>query len=285
MTSERNIWKNQSYESIVEDFYGKGVENYGDYHGGYLNFGLWENGNTNYIIAAENLVATLARSIDIDKKSKILDVACGLAAQDVYMHALFHCTIDAVDVTWKHVALGRKRVERAGYSKNVRIHHGTATKLNFPDDTFTHVMGIEGPAHFDTREDFFREAFRVLKPRGIIGLSDYILNRKPRNIIEQFFLEAACKLWHAPRENRDTAETYSLKLKRSGFVNITIKKIGRNVIPGYYFENKRDETIQAMKKIRGYFIAHAGRIIDYVMYKVFLIGVIEYVLVRAEKPK
>ena len=175
-------------------------------------------------------------------------------------------------------------VER-GVQKRVRVHHGTATHLPFQNESFTHVMGIEGPAHFDTREDFFREAFRVLKSEGVMGLSDYVLARKPRNWLDRFFLEAACKLWHAPRENRDTIPEYKQKLEMSGFTNVRVDAVGQNVIPGYYLENKRPETRRALSKIRGWFPTYGGAVIDYVMYKVFKIGVIEYVLVSAQKPK
>ncbi|MBI4146112.1 methyltransferase domain-containing protein [Candidatus Woesearchaeota archaeon] len=283
-TKDQKRWKNRSYEDRVEKFYGWGVDNYGDYHGGYLNFGLWENGNKDYLLAAENLIATVGRKINLNEKSRLLDVACGLAAQDVYMAKQFGCEIDALDVTWKHVHLGRERVKRDNVQNKVRVHHGTATRLPFQDQTFTHVMGIEGPAHFDTREDFFHEAYRILKPGGKIGLSDYVLARKPRNALDRFFLALACKLWHAPKENRDTIPSYREKLARSGFRNIVIEPVGEKVIPGYYFENKRPETRRKIAKVRGWFPAYGGIIIDYVMYKVFKIGVIEYILVTAQKP-
>ncbi|MBI4148119.1 methyltransferase domain-containing protein [Candidatus Woesearchaeota archaeon] len=284
-SKDKKKWQIGSYEDRVQRFYGWGVENYGDYHGGYLNFGLWDDGNTNYLVAAEHLISTLATRIGLNKKSKLLDVACGLAAQDVFMATKFGCQIDAIDVTWKHVSLGRARVDNAELAAAVRVHHGSATKLPFANHTFTHVMGIEGPAHFDTREDFFREAYRVLKPGGTMGLSDYILARKPKGLLDRIFLEAACFLWHAPKENRDTIPEYEQKLLRTGFTNVRVDAVGERVIPGYYFENKRPETRRALPKIRGWFATYGGAVIDYVMYKVFRLGVIEYILVTAEKPK
>jgi ubiquinone/menaquinone biosynthesis C-methylase UbiE len=280
---DQKKWFSFSFEDRAERFYGLGVENYGDYHGGFLNFGLWTDGNKDYLSAAENLVRTLGKNIGLSVSSHLLDVASGLCAQDVLLNKEFGCEVDALDVTWKHVVLGRKRIVRAGVGSKVRVHHGTATKLPFSSECFSHVMGIEGPAHFDTREDFFHEAFRVLKNRGVMGLSDYVLVRKPRNLVEYFFLEAACWLWHAPRANQDTISSYRTKLERSGFRNVVIEPVGKYVIPGYYNENRRKETIKALEKIRGFWVTHMGRIIDFVMYHVFRLGVVEYVLVRAEK--
>ena len=63
--AERKHWSAGAHERKVENLYSPGVENYADFHQGYLNFGLWENGNTDYVTAAENLVhrmGTLSRT-------------------------------------------------------------------------------------------------------------------------------------------------------------------------------------------------------------------------------
>ena len=54
--TERKLWGASAHERKVENLYSGGVENFADWHNGYLNFGLWENGIADYIKAAENLV-------------------------------------------------------------------------------------------------------------------------------------------------------------------------------------------------------------------------------------
>lgn len=50
------------------------------------------------------------------------------------------------------------RHERRGLGEHVRFRHGDAVELDYPAESFSHVLGIEGPAHFRTREKFFRSA-------------------------------------------------------------------------------------------------------------------------------
>jgi len=283
MLAKHIAWTPHGHEAGVERFYGTGVEKYGDFHGGYLNFGLWEQGIENYVQAAEHLVTQMGKMLGLNAQSRLLDVACGMGAQDILLHRIFGCTIDALDVTWKHVELATRRVSETGVQNRVRIHHGTATKLPFDDAAFTHVMSVEGPEHFNTREDFFKEAYRVLTPGGVMVLSDYNLHRKPRTIWERLVVEAARILWHVPRANYDTIDSYKMKLERNGFRKVVIQEIGEQVIPGYYLEQQRPETKKSLRRIRGFIGRYGGALVDRAVYKAFKAGLINYILVRAEK--
>lgn len=282
--TDQQLWDSSSHERVVEGFYGRGVENYDDFHGGYLNFGLWEEGVKDYLSAAQNLVRRLGEMLGLDESSHLLDVGCGMGAQDVYLHQTFGPRrIDALDVTWKHVQHGRRRAREAGCDASVRFHHGTATSLPFPDNTFTHVLSVEAPEHFRTRERFFGEAVRVLRPGGVIAMADYSLKRAPRSLLDRFVVESARRLWHVPRENVDTAESYGAKMERAGFEKVEIKEVGALTIPGYYFEQRRPETIRDITRIRGFVAGRLGGVIDLAVYKAFQSGLMEYILVRAEK--
>jgi erythromycin 3''-O-methyltransferase len=279
--AERKLWSAGAHERKVENLYSSGVENFADWHNGYLNFGLWENGIAEYIKAAENLVHRMGSILGLNESSMLLDVAPGMGTQDIYLLKNFSPrTIDGLDVTWKHIEHGRRRSKEAGTEDRVRFHHGTAIELPFPDQSFTHVLSIEGPEHFDTREKFLHEARRVLQPGGVIAMADFIVKNPPRNPLEKLVAEAARKLWQVPRANVYSAEVYTDKMCEAGFAAVEIQEIGASVIPGYYFEQMRPETIRAISKIRGFALARLGLLLDIAVYRGFTMGLLEYVLVR-----
>jgi len=279
--TERKNWSAGAHERKVENLYSGGIENYANWHNGYLNFGLWEDGISDYIRAAENLVHRMGTILGLNETSKLLDVAPGMGTQDVYLSQTFSPrSIDGLDVTWGHIEHGRRRALEARLEDRVQFHHGTAIELPFDDRTFTHVLSIEGPEHFDTREKFLHEARRVLQPGGVIAMADFIVKNPPRNMIEKLVAEAARKLWQVPRANVYSAEVYRGKMQEAGFENIEIQEVGASVIPGYYFEQMRSETIRAITKIRGFALARLGLLLDIAVYRGFTMGLLEYVLVR-----
>ena len=283
--ADRKQWSASAHERKVENLYAPGVENYADFHHGYLNFGLWENGNIDYLKAAENLVHRMGTLAGLNQTSKLLDVGTGMGTQDIYFLQNFSpLFIEGLDVTWKHIQHCRRRAREAGVEDRLRFHHGSAVEIPFPDNSFTHLISIEAPEHFDSREKFLREALRVLQPGGVIAMADFIPKRMPRNALERFVGESARRLWKVPRENVYTADVYSEKMRVIGFREVELQQVGAAVIPGYYFEQRRPETIREVTKIRGFVAGRLGAVIDVAVYQAFKLGVLEYVLVRAEKP-
>ncbi len=281
----RVAWGYQSHERAVESFYSTGAENFGNFHGGYLNFGLWENGNEDYLRAAENLVMRIGTMLGLNSESHLLDVAPGMGPQDLLLHDRFGGPhINAVDATWKHVEHGRRRAQEHHIADSVVFEHGSATSLSFTDANFSHVMSIEGPEHFDTRERFFREAYRVLKPGGIMVLSDYTIPHALRGLVDRAVIRLTCRVWKVPAVNVWTTQEYRDKLAANGFSRIEVTEVGERVIPGYYREQRRREARRELARIRGFVGGRLGQMIDHLLIWAYRRGLIEYVLVRAEKP-
>ena len=85
----------------------------------------------------------------------------------------------------------------------IKFLYGDACVLDFPEKSFSHVVGIEGPAHFYTRRKFFNAASRVLENDGELLLTDIILGNRFNK--EKRFYRAALRLiakwWVVPKSN------------------------------------------------------------------------------------
>jgi erythromycin 3''-O-methyltransferase len=280
----RVSWPRGSHERSVERFYSQGANSDTEIHRGYLNFGLWEDGVTDYVQAAETLARRLGELLGLQPGSRLLDVTCGMGAQDVYLNRTFGpLAIDAIDLTWRHVERAMRRVREAGLDQIIRVRQASATQLPFPDATFTGVVAMEGPLHFDTRRRFFEEAHRVLAPGGVLAVADHVLQRWPRGAAERLILELARSLWRAPRANLATAHEYAQELVAAGFGAPAVTDVGARTFPGYFAEQRRPEFRREMERTQGTVKARVGFVINVAAYHAYRRGLLGYVLVRAEK--
>jgi ubiquinone/menaquinone biosynthesis C-methylase UbiE len=274
-----------SREKKTERFFAHGIENWDDYHDGYLNFGLWENDITDYVAAARHLLTRVGEKIDINEKSVVLDVGCGMGTQDRFFVERFNCkNIEAVDLTKKHIAEAKKNLKHSEHREKIRYSVGNACNLPFEKKSFTHVISIEAPVNFDTRAHFFKEAFSFLKPDGKLGLSDFYIKKKPATPVGTFLTDVCAHFWHIPKDNRCDLKTYRSKLEEAGFVDIELEAVEDDVIPGYYFEQKRKDVKKSLAKIRGWRMARLSLALDYISYRLWKSGIAGYVLVSARKP-
>jgi erythromycin 3''-O-methyltransferase len=272
-------------EKKTERFFAHGIENWDSYHDGYLNFGLWENDITDYVEAARHLLARVGEKIEINEDSLVLDVGCGMGTQDRFFAEHFKCrNIEAVDLTKKHIAMAKKKLRRSEHRGKIRYSVGNACKLPFEKQSFTHVISIEAPVNFDTRAKFFKEAFSFLKPNGRIGLSDFYIKGKPATPVGSVFTNICAHFWQIPRANRCDLDTYRKDLEEVGFVDIELEAVEDDVIPGYYFEQKRKDVKKSLAKIRGWKMARLSLALDYISYRLWKSGIAGYVLVSARKP-
>jgi MPBQ/MSBQ methyltransferase len=156
---------NKRYDSGM---YGELIDEYFGYSG-FHNFGYWGPHTRNQREASENLVDRLLDLMP-HKTGTILDVACGMGAST--RHLLRHYKpgqVTGINISDKQLATCRRN------APDCRFINMNATDLKFADASFENILCVEAAFHFDTRERFLEEAYRVLEPRGYLALSDILL--------------------------------------------------------------------------------------------------------------
>jgi ubiquinone/menaquinone biosynthesis C-methylase UbiE len=262
------------YESIGSDFFLAPAP-------GWLNLGLWEGpGSEDEADAAcRRLVQTVAAALP--QAGVILDVGNGLGTQDpVIAEVLYPRRLVAVNITEWQLSAGRDRLREAA-APGVA---GDATRLPIADQSIDGVISVEAAFHFRSRRAFFEECFRVLKPGGMLSISDVATERLPLRPLELLAGVTQMRVFGLHPSAAMTADQIANAARAAGFTAVDVTVCGNLVIaPALQLIGRRLRTFPGAPA------APAGqrtaaRLLLGQAELLWRRGIIQYILLRAVRP-
>ncbi len=237
--------------------------------GSMLNFGYWNDENSDPISAQKNLCSYFAKMAELETAKTIIDVGSGLSAPAIFWRNNFkNLSINCVNINHSQLLY-------SGSQRNIEFINSSSTKLPFSKNSIDRVLALESAQHFKPISEFISESKRVLSDSGLLVLAIPV-TVQTSSISKLGILKFT---W--------SSEHYSLEQIRQvvtlgGFTISEEKLIGSSVydpLADYYFQKRNQlkklilqqypqyvetllfKSIQKMKK------ASKEKIIDYILLK------------------
>jgi arsenite methyltransferase len=153
----------------------------------------------------------LGKMLNLSPGSRVLDVACGKGTTAVFLAKEFGCEVVGVDYGDQNVEASRALVEAEQLEGRVQFEQSDAESLPFAGASFDAVICECAFCTFPQKALAAAEFFRVLRPRGRVGISD--LTRTEALPADLDGLLA----WIACIGDAQTVENYTAYFRGAGF--------------------------------------------------------------------
>src|SRR4030095_5932604 len=138
-----------------------------------MHYGYWDETTHTLRSALTNMNRKLAQIAAIQPHHRVLDAGCGVGGSSIFLAKETGCTVTGVTLSSTQVEKAKANASRYGVAQKANFQVANFLKMPFADHSFDVVWCIESVCHANEKEDFLREAFRVLKKKGTLIIADF----------------------------------------------------------------------------------------------------------------
>jgi cyclopropane fatty-acyl-phospholipid synthase-like methyltransferase len=146
-----------------------------------IHYGYWDNEVKSFAESLLRMNEVMMDFAGIKKGDKVLDAGCGVGGSAIFLAGKLECS--CIGITLSDVQL--KQAEANAKTRNVEQHCSFQLmdycNTDFNDESFDIVWGLESICYAPRKEDFIKEACRLLRPGGRLIIADGMVVKKEFN--------------------------------------------------------------------------------------------------------
>jgi len=153
----------------------------------HIHWGLFEPGEcpayNERLAGSKGLARALVRMIEaiiepagIQARHHVVDAGCGVGGTAIHLAKTRGCRVTGINLSPTQLEMAAEKASNEGVADRVSFGRADCSKsLPFADGSVEAVVNIESACHYGNRDQFFREASRILKPSGRLAASDWMV--------------------------------------------------------------------------------------------------------------
>jgi len=160
-----------------------------------LHYGLWWNDTKTHDEALLNQFKKVVEIAKIGSEMKVLDAGCGVGGGAIYIVSQTGAQVVGITITPDQIITAEDNAKKSGVKNKALFELMDFTKTTFPNNHFDVVFAIESACYAYPKRLLLNEVYRILKPGGVVVISDGYTKRTPSNTAEQGMLVRFCAGW------------------------------------------------------------------------------------------
>lgn len=212
-----------------------------------VHFGFYDNQATSHAEALINLNRILAKKGGVKKGDTILDAGCGQGGSSIWLAENFDVQVCGITLVPHQVAIAKKEAAKRKLGQRVSFSEQDYTKTTFGDESFSLIWACESMCHAQNKADFYKEAYRLLKPGGRLICADYIRKKRPLTAQGEKLLHQWLNGWSI--QDLDTYDEHKKHAQDWGFPHFRIENITVNTRPSLRHLYSMSKKLWSLGKI------------------------------------
>jgi tocopherol O-methyltransferase len=165
-----------NYHKNIVDYYAQSENAYKDSwdlnNSLAIHYGYWDEKVKSFPQSLLRMNEVMAEVAKIKYSDKILDAGCGIGGSSIFLAEKIGCSVTGISLSERQVNKAKELAieKKVGDKVDFRVMNYCAT--SFPNERFDIVWGCESICYADDKEQFIKEAYRLLKPGGRLVVAD-----------------------------------------------------------------------------------------------------------------